>query len=89
MKSGKETELVTRSTVLSMLSDVEVSLVSTAETSTRLANGEEYLDLNHLDQGVRRAGAGTMPMGSVLPKKSVRAATWDAIVARLPVTVAR
>jgi hypothetical protein len=69
---------------MKLLSDEEVARVSTAETGTRLSEGEEYLDLEHLDQGVRRAKLGTsMPIGRALPKSAVRDVTWVQILTLL------
>jgi hypothetical protein len=84
MKNSARTEYVTRETILKLLSDEEVARVSTAETATHLADGDEYVDLENPDQGVRKAvlGAG-VPMGRVLPKKAVLEKTWREIVALL------
>jgi hypothetical protein len=74
-------EYVSREGIMKLLSDDEVARVSTAETGARLDEGEEYLDLEHLDQGVRRAKLGTtMPMGRALPKSAVRESTWVQIL---------
>jgi len=54
MNNDLRTETVTRDNVLKLLSDDEVASVSTAETAPRLLDGEEYLDLEHLDRGVQR-----------------------------------
>jgi hypothetical protein len=67
-----------------LLSDDEVSAVATAETATRLPDGDEYLDMEQLDQGVQRAHQKKTPMGRVLPKKSVREDTWQKILKQLP-----
>jgi hypothetical protein len=84
MKADKRTEYITRDTILRLLSDDEVARVSTAETAARLAEGDEYVDLEAPDQGVRRVlGSEAVPMGHVLPKKSVREKTWRQIVALL------
>ena len=80
MTNNNRTAYVTRESVLKLLSDDEVAKVSTAETAARLPDGDEYLDLEHLDKGVQRAGATTAPMGHVLPKKAVHADTWNKIV---------
>jgi hypothetical protein len=72
-----------RDGVLNLLSDAEVASVSTAETAASLLDGDEYLDLERLDQGVRRALAAPTPMGRVLPRKAVQAATWGKILAQL------
>jgi hypothetical protein len=76
-------QFVTREDVLLLLSDDEVAKVSTAETAARLGDGDEYLDLEHLDQGVRRAVGATTPMGSVIPRKAVHDGTWGKILKRL------
>ena len=83
MENDERTEYLTRSSVLELLSDDEVARVSNAETAARLAHGEEYVDLERLDQGVRRAVGPTAPMGRVLPRKAVPANTWNKIVAHL------
>ena len=83
MKNDERTAYEIRDRILKLLSDDEVAKVSTAETAVRLATGDEYLDLEHLDQGVLRAGTTSTPMGRVLPKKAVRADTWSKILAQL------
>jgi hypothetical protein len=84
MKSDKRTEYVTRDTVLKLLSDEEIARVSAAETASRLADGDEYVDLRTPTEGVRRAlGKSTAPMGDVLPRKAVREHTWERIVGLL------
>jgi hypothetical protein len=80
MKNQQQRQFATRDGILKMLSDEEVASVSTAETAERLANGDEYLDLKHLDRGVQRARGWTAPMGRVLPRKAVNEATWTKII---------
>jgi hypothetical protein len=82
MKNEQRNEYVTRESVLKLLSDNENARVSTAEAAA-LANGDEYLDLEHIDQGIKKAHGTTAKTGSVLPKKSVEAATWTKILAHL------
>jgi hypothetical protein len=77
------TKLATRDDILKLLSDEELARVSSAETTVRLADGDEFLDLNALDQGVRRALGSAAPMGSVLAKGAVHEATWEKILIRL------
>ncbi len=84
MKTNPRNTYVTRESVLMLLSDDEVAAVSTAETAAHLAAGDEYLDMEHLDQGVQRAPAGEPPMGRVLPKKAVHEKTWAKIIKQLP-----
>ena len=84
MKNDTRKQYVTRESVLLALSDDEVSAVSTAETATRLPDGEEYLDMEQLDQGVQRAHHKKVPMGNVLPKKAMHEKTWEKILKQLP-----
>jgi len=72
-----------RDKIMKLLSDDEVARVSTAETARGLAEGDEYLDLEHLDRGVLRAPDTHTPMGHVLPKKALHALTWTTVLAEL------
>lgn len=72
----------TRESVLTLLSDDEIARVTIAE-AIRLLDGDEYLDLEHLAHGVRRATSTTMPMTGVLPRKAVHERTWSKILAEL------
>lgn len=83
MNSDKKTSLITRDALLKLLSDDEVASVSSAETGGQLAAGEEYLDLQRLDKGIRKAKGGTTPAARVLPKKAIHAKTWEKILAQL------
>ena len=83
MQFETRSDLVTRESILKLLSDDEVASVSISETATRLHDGDEYLDLERIDRGVQRAPGSHTPMGRVLAKKAVHAGTWTKIVARL------
>lgn len=83
MSNDERAAYVTRDAILKMLTDDEVAKVSTAETASRLSSGDEYLDLEHLELGVRRADGKVPPMGRVLPRNAVHANTWAKIVAQL------
>jgi uncharacterized membrane protein len=75
-----------RDAVMKLLSDEEVATVSIAETAPRLAEGDEYLDLEQLELGVRSARGGAAvatPMGHVLPRKAVNPDTWSRILSQL------
>ena len=93
MKTKAENETrnayVTRDTILKLLSDEEIARVSTAETASGLADGEEYLDLERLSEGVHKAIVPLPSMGRVLPRKAVGDQTWTKILAELAVSVAR
>ena len=71
MKSYMRTENIARESVLKLLSDDEVASVSTAETATRLLDGEEYLDLEELERGVQQAKKAGPAIGRVLPRRAV------------------
>jgi hypothetical protein len=84
MTDAKRAEEVARDTILGLLSDEETARVSTAEGVSGLTEGAEYLDLEHLDQGVQRAKAATkVTMGHVLPRSAVSDETWSKVLARL------
>jgi len=80
--TSRETFL-TRETILKLLSDEEVEAVSMAETAATLTEGEEYLDLEHLDLGVQKAHGATLAIGQTLERKAVHEETWTRIQAAL------
>jgi hypothetical protein len=80
MKNDTRKEYVTRDAILKLLSDEEIARVGMAETAAGLADGDEYVDLEGPDRGVRRApGQPTAPMGRVIPRKAVHERTWREI----------
>ncbi len=83
MTTDKLAQYRTRDSILQLLSDDEVASVSTAETARGLVVGDEYVDLEQLVHGVQRAGGSRIPMGRLLPKKAVRAETWDKVLGQL------
>ncbi len=84
MRNEQRTPYPTRASILKVLSDEEAASVSSAETSERLSDGDEYLDLKHLEHGVRRAQNSTRtPTGRVLPRKALNADTWTKLVEHL------
>lgn len=87
MSDAQRAAYATRDTVLMLLSDEENAKVSNAEDALRLADGEEYVDLEHLDRGIQRAEAITSKaaMGHILPRSAVSGETWGKILARLAV----
>ena len=82
MNQDKRSDYETRERILKLISDDEIASVSTAETG-RLSPGDEYLDLEHLEQGVQRADGTATPIGRVLPRKAVQEATWSKILTQL------
>jgi hypothetical protein len=81
VNSHKRIDYLTRDGIMKLLSDDEAASVSTAESADELAEGDEYLDLEHLDEGVRKADGLIINMGRVLPRKAVHETTWSKILA--------
>jgi hypothetical protein len=80
----ERSEYVTRDAILKLLSDDEIARVSTAEAGPLLLEGDEYVDLGHLNQGVRRMHLETrIAMGKVIPRSAVEDATWAKICTHL------
>jgi hypothetical protein len=74
--------LVARDGILNLLSDDEVARVSMSETGSRLAKGDEYVDLEQLERGVQRAD-GVAPLSRLIPKSAVLPETWTKVVTQL------
>jgi hypothetical protein len=89
MKNDKGATYITRETILQLLSDDEVATLSSAEAGPSLSAGDEFVDLEHLDDGVRRAGRALPSMGRLLPRKAVHGSTWAKILTQLPAPQAR
>jgi hypothetical protein len=83
VKNNQRTENVTRESILKLLSDDEVASVCTAETAIRLAEHDEYVNLEQLERGVQKAEGAGPAMGTVLPRKAVHANTWGKILTAL------
>ena len=81
MNSHKRIDYLTRDGVMKLLSDDEAASVSNAESAAHLDEGDEYLDLEHLDEGVRKADSLIVDMGRVLPRKAIHEITWSKILA--------
>jgi len=83
-KISTEAGLKARERILAMLSDTEMARVSSAEGPGTLEEGEEYIDLEQLEQGVKQADGANSPIGHVLPKRAVRRETWSEILTHMP-----
>jgi len=83
MKHDQKTEYIARDEIMKMLSDDEIAKVSTAETAAELDEGDEYLDLEHIDKGVRSAVGKLAKISNLLPRKAVHEATWSKILVQL------
>ena len=81
--AGKAKGLIAKDRILELLSDEEVARVATAETKASLIDGEQYLDLDHLDRGVLTASGPAAPIGRVLPRRVISDQTWREIETHL------
>ena len=80
MTDAKRAEYVTREKILNLLSDEETAKVSKKETATTLIPGDDYLDLENLEQGIRQAKSTVnVSAKNILPRSAVSAATWSKI----------
>ena len=77
------TEFASRASLMKLLSDDEVARVSSIEASARLADGDEYVDLEHVERGVQWARGATTDMARSLPRKAVNENTWSKIVTQV------
>jgi hypothetical protein len=82
-REARRADYQARDSILQLLSDDENARVASAEASPRLAEGDEYLDLERLERGVQQARGPIMVMERVLPRKAVQEATWGRILAEL------
>jgi hypothetical protein len=74
--SERQNDYRLRKDILDLLSDDEEARVSTAETAPHLEEGDEFIDLQELEEGVLVADGVKIHMGHVLPRKAVLADTW-------------
>ncbi len=80
---AKPAALALREAILGLLSDAETARVSSAEGRNDLAMGDEYVDLQHLDQGIQQAFGPTKHEGNLLPRTAVHETTWQSIKTRM------
>ena len=79
----RDADIATRDAILDLLSDTEVASVTTSTTTCDLHAGDEFIDLEHVELGVRRASGVASPPGYVLPRCAVSDETWHLVVSRL------
>lgn len=72
-----------RGRLLRLLRDEPVPSTPCAETAA-LWYGEEYLDLERLDQGVQRVHEPARTAAGVLPRRAVHVDIWRKLVNKLP-----
>lgn len=83
MNDTRRAAYETREAILGLLSNAELANVSMTESTASLASGEDYLDLQNLDLGVRQANRDPIFLGAILTRRSVHATTWTHILAKL------
>lgn len=83
MSNGSHIQREAREKILRLLSDDEVAMVSTAETTRAPLEGEEFLDLEELGRGVLVALGSTPGMSHLLLRRSVHRDTWKRILEEL------
>jgi hypothetical protein len=71
-----------RESVFGLLTELERASVASGG-ATRLSEGEEYLDLRHVERGVRRALATTTVTGNAIARRAVHDDTWRRILGYL------
>ncbi len=76
-------EYVIRKQVRELLSADELARIELAGAANDMADGDEYLSLDHVSLGVQRAAASAPPRGSVVTRAAVGARTWDQILGLL------
>jgi hypothetical protein len=72
---------------LALLEEWEFAGVRVAVTDARLARGEEYLDLDQIQDGVQRGVGTDTLLAHVLPRKAVHEDTWRRILRQLSATL--
>lgn len=84
MTGTTRNELSTRNSIMMLLTDAETARVTTAEAGPRLADGEEFLDLEQLERGIQSAASRTpIATGHIIPRSAVGNDTWNRIVTHL------
>ena len=83
MSQNLQNAYTLRDSIMNALSDEEISRVSNAESVVQLANGEEYLDLAELEQGVRKSIGVNLNLNNAITRKAVHQDTWNTIVSLL------
>ena len=85
MSNGKRIDYVARDSILKLLSEAELAQVSSAESGDALRAGDEYIDLEHLEHGVRKAPVAADATSRMLPRSAVSDETWQKTLAVLGV----
>ena len=82
MNHSRLTSSACRGDVLAFLSEAEHRSLASAPTH-RFAVGDEFLDLEKLEEGVRTARGSGPPLAGLLPRSAVHDSTWQKILSYL------
>jgi len=74
----------TRDAVIALLGPDDAVRVQAAEAKANVGAGENYLDLHHLDHGVRCPAADATAITNVVPKSAVSDRLWQFLLAQTP-----
>lgn len=81
---NQKKENSSREAILNLLSDEEISKVSTDEEPPRLIEADEYIDLEHLERGVQQVHANSkINTKNVIPRSAIKEETWHKIIKKL------
>jgi hypothetical protein len=80
MKRDERTRYLMRHRILKLLSKGEIARVCTSESTVRIEDGDEYLNLEAIGLGVRVALGADAAEGRLLSRKAVRQETWRKIL---------
>jgi hypothetical protein len=81
----KGMSLVRREDILNILSDAELEKVTSMEEPLKLQEGDEYIDLGHIDRGIQEVHAkSNINVGNIIPHSAVKEETWKKIIKKIP-----
>jgi len=83
MHCREPTLFPTADVIIALLSDDEIASVNKHAAAADHSDVDEYVDLEQVEQGVRRGLGPPRPICRVVPRKAVHDSTWTKIVACL------
>lgn len=83
MPSPERSDETLRDAILRLLSRSEASTLASSATKARLANGDEYVDLQHPQHGVQHIRGNERPTGDVIVRKAIYEDTWRRVLRQL------
>jgi hypothetical protein len=75
---------VSREHLLTLLGPKDAAVVTEAEARASVSIGEDYLDLHHLEHGVRKANGYAGKLTNVLSKRAVSEELWLRVLSHTP-----